>query len=1292
MVHLQEQNKDNKYKRKDVITIKSVIKKHLPIIILAFILFIITSMSIQWVVASSGFKKNDDRWTNVEESLDKKEDIYPYNVADEKDVQITSVSLDVAYGVTRGLVSFHGEVPVQETCKNGDQESRADNYNDIPMADYPRTTLRPSRTTSGGDKADTAPNAYWSSTGETLGDIPTKDYWGIALGEADTPLASTKWEEGSFTVIPRATLEQVNHSGSGIMSLRLYALEQTYTHAWYNYITQFFYFLIRLLAQAALMILGLIVSIKNIDASKLLEVFGFDKVFEAMNNSFIRNGETGGLSPLTVFAIVAFIIVIVAYAIRWVKGKQKTRGLWTDILVFAAIGVIIIGMCLTGRINNMASIASNAMTKVLYALTDSMGDGDDAFHVEISDPTRQNRIVQMLEMSKVNKAFMDIQIEMQFNVSHMKDLDFDTLGITDANFSELSASNLTGLLVDSTNKKYVDKNSNTTGQGHIHANQFDRNLGYYFWAANSGAVAFTDYNKTYPETSAYAPYPKLDSMITTLQVAYNNGTAEQKENIRRLIVGLANPDVLKGQFKMILFTVILVLLALCLWKYALAVLGNQILMLLSLAGLTVAGPLMLTSNKKLVSYGKAILGLMVISLIKVSIFAAVFDLILYVLSLIISSDLINMIITMILLILLRKYASVLKEKLDVLFERIEGSMRFTQPLRAARRSIKNWGRSKRKNFAKNSKNLNALRNAKNPILSKLGNVASDVIGGEKQYDTTGNIKSLINAKVKKSADAAQERKETLDHEKERLKFIEGDINKEAEQNQNNFKICIEEKQNEFFVRVEDEHGQPQLKLDVDNLNSGNLDDDERKLLSRERKADTSINALMNSDTFKALSDKEALGELTEEEQAVLDQYHDRLTQLKDEKASSHNDLAEHIKERLHRETCQAFGISPDTDNDKEHISEAFRLQAQEAHKEELLEQLDRVEAAAKAQSDTRVKDGHLHMIHKNADRDAKDISDQLHKGHDSNSHAGKYKNKNGEWVNYDFGKRSDALYDMAYARQMREEVEGGQIMSDSGKIEQNLGQNYRIVADAINSANNGTEMHFNDGDQLTLFNAEGVDRARTALNQAAADLTSGKITKAQYKQFEQDLKDQLTEADRQQKELHDALDDNKQELRKEQVTEAIDAQMSQHNSTLGKGIAAANEMRRQVIKGGANATSVGDQFNRFVDSQDITAGAPPRPETVNQQRNHNHGNNRQSGQQQQQRQQYQPNSEEHREKSNGKKTRFNKQPEDVTKLNNHMGNSSDQSNRSQDIDSAFENVANRKDTILNGKSVNPKDV
>ena len=1156
-------------------------------------------MSIQWVVASSGFKKNDDRWTNVEESLDKKEDIYPYNVADEKDVQITSVSLDVAYGVTRGLVSFHGEVPVQETCKNGDQESRADNYNDIPMADYPRTTLRPSRTTSGGDKADTAPNAYWSSKGETLGDIPTKDYWGITLGEADTPLASTKWEEGSFTVIPRATLEQVNHSGSGIMSLRLYALEQTYTHAWYNYITQFFYFLIRLLAQAALMILSLIVSIKNIDASELLKVFGFDKVFEAMNNSFIKNGETGGLSPLTVFAIVAFIIIIVAYAIRWVKGKQKTRALWTDILVFAAIGIIIIGMCLSGRVNNMASIASNAVTKVLYMLTDSLNDGDDAFHIEISDPTRQNRIVQMLEMSKVNKAFMDIQIEMQFNVSHMEDLDFDTLGITDANFSGVSASNLTGLLVDSTDKKYVDKNSNTTGQGHIHANQFDRNLGYYFWAANSGAVAFTDYNKTYPETSAYAPYPKLDSMITTLQVAYNNGTAEQKENIRRLIVGLANPDVLGGQFKMILFTVILVLLALCLWKYALAVLGNQILMLLALAGLTVAGPLMLTSNKKLVSYGKAILGLMLISLIKVSIFAAVFDLILYVISLIISSDLINMIITMILLILLRKYASVLKEKLDVLFERIEGSMRFTQPLRAARRSIKNWGKSKRKNFAKNSKNLNALRNAKNPILSKLGNVASDAISGEKQYDTTGNIKSLINAKVKKSADAAQERKETLDREKERLKIIEGDVNREAEQNQNNFKISIEERENEFFVRVEDEHGQPQLKLDVDNLNSGNLNDDERKLLSRERKADTSINALMNSDTFKALSDKETLGELTEEEQAVLDQYRDRLTQLRDEKASSHSDLAEHIQERLHRETCQAFGISPDTD--REHLSEAFRLQAQEAHKEELLEQLDRVEAAAKAQSDTRVKDGKLHMIHKNADRDAKDISDRLHAGHGSDSHAGKYKDKNGNWVNYDFGKRSDALYDMAYARQMREEVEGGRVMSDSGQRDQNLGQNYRMVADAINSANNGTEMHINDGDTLTLFNAEGVDRARTALNKAAADLASGKITKKQYKQFEQDLKDQLKEADRQQKELQGALDDNKQELREEQVTDAMDVQMSQRNSTVGKGVAAAGEMFRQVKKGGANATSAGDQFNRFVESQDRTAGAPPRPETVNQQ-------------------------------------------------------------------------------------------
>ena len=90
----------------------------LPILILVLMILLGSVYSFKFVNAADGFKALDDNWSGIANKMSEDAiDTYPYD-GNASDGTITSVSLDILYGTTRKLVTYHGEIPERETTTN----------------------------------------------------------------------------------------------------------------------------------------------------------------------------------------------------------------------------------------------------------------------------------------------------------------------------------------------------------------------------------------------------------------------------------------------------------------------------------------------------------------------------------------------------------------------------------------------------------------------------------------------------------------------------------------------------------------------------------------------------------------------------------------------------------------------------------------------------------------------------------------------------------------------------------------------------------------------------------------------------------------------------------------------------------------------------------------------------------------------------------------------------------------------------------------------------------------------
>lgn len=624
---------------------KSNLQKFNTYCSIAFVMLLLltgTLYSVVQVSAQQGFTRHDSAWYNLDEGMaNRKGDTYPYN---SDSATVNAVSLDVAYGTTRGLIQYYGEVPY-DSCYTGDEA--IDNFEGI-YAQYG----------TGLHHCETSGYVYNGDYNNVSGGIHenTINFWGIApinFNSSGTKTSNstdiTSDDGGKVTLVD---LENVNKDS--VKSLRLYALSNSGSGS--IWLSNLFYMGMNYLAKFVIWILSLIVSAKNIDTGFILEALHLDDLMEKVTSVMIWDNETSHLSIFMGAAIVLFIFGIVAFVWKYATGKDKEQSV-LSMVVTALVGLLIIGACLTGRIASLGSSLSNGVTNIMSTVAEAM-QGANCFVIDVTDSENANKIAQMREMALVNKGYIDLQICTQFGVDEVTDLNF-----TELNFSTLNTADAS-LVRD---HLYGMSSGNTYLE-------FDNNLGYYYWYANSGASGTKPYrNMTYPETNTVAAQQKLNSMITMLQIAYNksNTTQEQKDNIKGVILALAHPNGWAGMLTMLLYTAILILLMMVTWKYAINVLIGKLELFFGLLGFAFAGPMILSSKPQLVKTGRTIMGMVAVAVIEIFFYGVLFDFILFLVASLLSTNVLQLLVVLGVLLLLMKFNPYIQEKIKALLDTVE---------------------------------------------------------------------------------------------------------------------------------------------------------------------------------------------------------------------------------------------------------------------------------------------------------------------------------------------------------------------------------------------------------------------------------------------------------------------------------------------------------------------------------------------------------------------------------------------------------------------------------------------
>lgn len=763
------------------------------------------------VAYATSLGKHNSAFTLVHNKMDSNPDqTYPYNSSDAK---ITQVGFDVLYGTKRDLVEYFGEVPYDNTW---DGDKRVDGW-----------------------------NGFYAIKGTP--NIADKDYWG------DTGISS-----GSSKVSVEQ-LEKVNTENE-VKSLRLHALHISPVAFW-HWLGNAWYIVMSTFAWLGTKLISLMVAAKNIDMKGILDAFKLGDVSDAVNRVLIWNpdaGEHGQISILAAFCILMFFVSIAGCVFNYVRGRKKEKDLVTSILIPAFIGVLLTMMALTGKINNIGTILSDGANKVIYEIAAMTADssGGAVFISEIEDSANSGKIVQIQEMGLINKCYIDMQICTQFKVSSIKALE-----VTTDNFGSAASTNLSKL-------EHVSGSTDMK-------NEFGNNIGYYFWFADSSAAEKTSSNKTYPKTKAMCAEGKIESIITWMQATYNSSSTSdtQKARLVTMLEGLASPDSGAGGARMFLFTVVMILLALCLWRYVRDILLAKIQLFVGLLGLAVAGPLLFTGKKKLINTAKDILGITLLSFIEITIHSVMFDVIIYAVSVMIGPEFSNLFVTIALLLLLFKFNKKLNEKIHELTQRIEGQLMSSgSPVKTFRNKLTKAVRETPHKWALNAANAydktstvdeNGIErsnegNWKSRMLRNLANTTA-------RADETESM-------IKINHDYNKARKESkADYEQKRAEFAEAKVNDIESGMERDAQERITELKNAREAEIR------KAFKDTDNYTQ-----EEKELLERKKALDTEranqekviedARRFSNEGELKTIKDKLARGEsISTEEQEKIDQ-------------------------------------------------------------------------------------------------------------------------------------------------------------------------------------------------------------------------------------------------------------------------------------------------------------------------------------------------------------------------------------------------------------------------------------
>lgn len=1065
--------------------------KYIPIVVLIFLLI---SSFFLIVNASQGFYTANTNWKNLYEKMSEDEtDTYPYNSST---ATINSVSLDVLYGTTRwSLVQYYGEVPDEQTRKtSGDV---LDEYNGIYAYDL-TTTYEPDSNSS--PRKNDAKQEYKNPKFGATTQPTAKDFWGFE--ESDTTICTPN-DDHNYAL---TDLEQAN-SQDGVKSLRLYALQNV--HAAFNWL----YIVGVAFGYVATIFIKLILMVKNISMDTVLNLLGLKKLSETITSALVYDSKTGKWSVFLTIMIVLFIIALVGYAIKWVKGSQKTQGIW-NIIIYFLVGLLIIGMAITNRTETLGQSFANITSKLLYAVSGDLsgaGTVGNVFVTDITDNENENEIIQLQEMTLLNRAYMNIQIGMQFDVTDIDTLDVTELGDTDYSLAE----------------KYLGH----LGTGTSFKDDFGGNLGYYFWFANSSAKEKTKDNTSYPELSTASTEAKTSSMITYLQVLYNkaidDGNTDRQEAIRKLILGFSNPSGARGFLNLLVFSIDVVILGIVLFLYGLKVVTAKLELFVALLGIPVAGPFILSSNEKLIKTAKVILGMIVVSMMHITVWSVIFDVILYLFSNIIQPNLLSELVALFFILLLLKLLPIINEKVMQLLNTAERSI--SPALTDAKRSIK---------AATHRLSGDAMRKAPaGSLRAKTAAIINNSTGSATGRKSTRRILQEQN-QIRHDADekdkqeqrklAENEVQNALDNIEGEKNYINGQINEaEAKQHRMENIYGTDENGNKCVVGRQEVY---------ENLNGSQL-----AMKKKMDELNAEIDALKNSNKYKNLNEKKLNGTLSTAEAQELTKCKTDLLKLQNEMKNQKRTLDNNIRVNA------ANKITGGSATNEAEIQQDVAKMAQSKYKNSLESALNEV-IARSVEDANKPKDNLVQKIGKNVAAQA--TTDQVNR---------------------------EAIQSYTTASYQLNELHNGEEVSSKKDVDMATQKISNTIADSVDKGKLGTVK-----DNINQSTDDAYESIKTSLKGAANAVTPA-FTKKQKdkKASKQSTIDRQKEANRSTTQKHkderrQKKEDTSGAFGKDQVTQLNDL-LNKHSGDIKSSI--NNSKKQNMGSKKSKASAYSNSFN-----------------------------------------------------------------------------------------------------------------
>lgn len=916
--------------------------KILPILLLLLFILVSAYSAITIVNADSKFHDIRNIWNGVNTSVTASPNDFPYNAsalayedaggkkvasntAEEeakkgaaKNASVNSVSMDILFGIKKSLVMFHGELPYNQlhTGEDGDDVKTIDGWSGYPTID--------------GTSMSTDKDEHYTNPNFGAKASPSQvDYWG------------TTYSDSNFDTYQDAESCVENDTE---LSLRLYANTQTHSD-FAEFFENLFYVIFQFFAWLASMFITLIIYAKNISMDFILEALKLDDLSDLVTKTFIYNDKIG-LTPFTAFCLIMLIFALIGYAIRWVKGAEKTRGLWS-IVGTALLGLLIVAIALTGHIGELGSTVANGATKVMAAVSSSLSNSNEgeAFVVDVDIEHHDNEILQLQELALIYKPYIDTQICTQFGITNIDDIKFENLGDTDCK----NAVNYLAGIPNNANADYMKSN-------------FNGNLGYYFWFADSNVAEKTNKNSTYPTLKAGSAEDKLNSMITYLQVQHHSSESN-KTKIRTIIDNFADNDSMRGALCMILLTAILILLAIVLLKYALNVLISKIGLFVALLGLAIAGPLIVSNKDKLVKTGKSIIGMLLVCFIEITVWSIFFDMIIYTVATLLTSKIGDMLVTVAFLLLFLKFNPVIAEKVKKMLDDSTRAMcptyhqsrnAFKQYLKRSVNKAKQ-ANDDRKVYAGTDANGNPIyKTAKGGIISKTLAFAANSMESPQSRKSARRIRKEENVKAHSESTEAigKMRKAAVD----KTKAVETAI--ESTQKQIVSDFDKEVAANTAAYQTVDQFGHTvfdQAKLAAIANTSKVRHDKIAVLMAHIEANNKEIVEIKSGPEYQRLLAKLNTGEtLTGQDAADWNRLNSRINSLESSSALDSSNITNIIKEQEMKAVASSRKISVDdsiTDINqiRQEVEHGAKIVAQNEHKEDY-------EKALKAEQETHALD------------------------------------------------------------------------------------------------------------------------------------------------------------------------------------------------------------------------------------------------------------------------------------------------------------------------------------------------